>query len=321
MSRGAIFISWESHTRSKGLAELLGIPLYEILVPGNHLKRYLISAAKTLDLVRKQDPSVVIIQNPSIVLAAISVLFFSKRRKVVMDAHNAAVYPLEGRHGILNRLAWSLLRKSFLVLVTNDALHREVQALGAKPFVLPDPIPSPRFPRSQNTSGDDKTVEVVLVCTWAKDEPYLEFLEAAGLLSSENLKVKMTGKPPERIRSRPLPENVELTGFVSKDQYWKLLSEASVIVDLTTRENCLVCGAYEAAAVGVPCVLSDTEAARKMFTGGYAFVKNEPRAIAEGILSATRNRGELQLKMGEFVSGHTELMRQKTVEFRAKLGI
>lgn len=321
MKKNGVFISWESHTRSKSLAELLNIPLFEIVVPGNRLKRYLISTVKTLLLIKKQDPKVVLVQNPSILLAAISIFLLSKRRRIVMDAHNAAVYPLESRYPILNKFACWLLRKSSVVLVTNDALHRVVRDLGANPFVLPDPIPSPPIECRVPSNHNIELFQVVLVCTWAMDEPYTEFLEAARLLLKENVQIKITGKAPERVKKSALPDNVILTGFISKDHYWRLLGEASIIVDLTSRENCLVCGAYESAAVGVPCVLSDTRAARDLFTGGYVFVENKALAIATGILSAIENHSKLKAQITKFSSSHSLLMRQKSVELRAELEI
>jgi len=142
MKKDGIFISWESHTRSKSLSRALDIRLFEIKVSGNRFKRYLVSVIKTILLIRKHDPATIIIQNPSIVLAFVSILLFSWHRKIVMDAHNAAIYPLEGRYKLLNNFASFLLRKSDLVIVTNDDLHRTVEEMGARSFVLPDPIPS-----------------------------------------------------------------------------------------------------------------------------------------------------------------------------------
>ncbi|WP_199453849.1 glycosyltransferase [Marinobacter sp. bablab_jr008] len=310
MKKEAIFISWESHTRSKSLSDAIGIPLFEIVVVGNRFKRYFFSMIKTALLIRRINPSVVIVQNPSIVLAFVSILLSLGKRKVVMDAHNAAIYPLEGQCKILNRFAWWLLRKSFLVIVTNNDLYREVERLHAKPFLLPDPIPSPPVMPNTFCKINDKPLQVVLVCTWAPDEPYQSFIEAARLLCDSGFEMKITGRPPDHISKGGLPKNVNLTGFISKAEYWDLLISSFIIVDLTTRDNCLVCGAYEAAAVGVPCILSNSDVARKVFKKGYVFVDNNPMAIADGILSVKKNHLELRDDIVKFSASHAAYIRQ-----------
>jgi glycosyltransferase involved in cell wall biosynthesis len=320
MKKDGIFISWESHTRSKSLSRALDIRLFEIKVSGNRFKRYLVSVIKTILLIRKHDPATIIIQNPSIVLAFVSILLFSWHRKIVMDAHNAAIYPLEGRYKLLNNFASFLLRKSDLVIVTNDDLHRTVEEMGARSFVLPDPIPSLPV-RSGKTELKKSTLpQIIFVCTWASDEPYLEFLEAANLLQKEYMEIKITGRAPESVKIRSLPNNLELTGFVTELHYWNLLEGATVVVDLTTRQNCLVCGAYEAAAVGVPCVLSDSVAARRTFTNGYVFVENKASEIAKGISLALDSQRELRDGISEFRSIHQSYIRQKTVALCVEIG-
>lgn len=317
----AMFISWESHTRSKSLSDAIGIPLFEIVIAGNRFKRYFLSIIKTVALIRRVNPNIIIVQNPSIVLALVTILLSLGSRKVVMDAHNAAIYPLEGQYKILNKFAWWLLRKSFLVIVTNDDLYREVEGLRAKPFVLPDPIPNPPTLSSTFCKINDQPLQVVLVCTWAADEPYQVFIEAARLLQDFGFEMKITGRVPNHISKDELPKNVKLTGFISKAEYWDLLNSSFIIVDLTTRDNCLVCGAYEAAAVGVPCVLSDSDAARKMFRAGYVFVENNPRAVADGILSVKQNHVKLKNDIVKFSASHGVYVRQKIDCLKANLGV
>jgi glycosyltransferase involved in cell wall biosynthesis len=321
MRGDGIFISWETHTRSRSLSKALDVKLYEIIFSGNRIKRYFFSIIKTISIVRKIDPSIIIIQNPSIVLASIVILLFSRNRKIVMDAHNAAIYPLEGRHNNLNRFAWFLLRKSDLVIVTNNALHRTVNAVGANSFVLSDPIPTPPVVSEHEKRINSKKPEVIFICTWAPDEPYMEFLEAANLLANEPIEIKITGRAPENIRAQSMPANLKLMGFVSEFDYWELLKNAAVVVDLTTRENCLVCGAYEAAAVGVPCVISDSVAARGTFTSGYVFVENKASEIAKGILFSLECQRDLRKAVAEFRSSYESLIRQKTDSLVVQLGI
>ena len=61
---------------------------------------------------------------------------------------------------------------------------------------------------------------------------------------------------------------------------------AAAVVVLTTRDDTLLSGAWEAIALGRPLVLSDTVALRSTFGEGPSWVRPEPEAIAAGIDAA-----------------------------------
>jgi glycosyltransferase involved in cell wall biosynthesis len=96
------------------------------------------------------------------------------------------------------------------------------------------------------------------------------------------------------------PENVYFTGYLSDDDYWEILCSVNLIIDLTHRDNCLVCGAYEAAAIGKPMILSDTTALRKYFRKGYVFTKNNPDDIVKSVNYAMDNIEELTRLITDF---------------------
>jgi glycosyltransferase involved in cell wall biosynthesis len=64
------------------------------------------------------------------------------------------------------------------------------------------------------------------------------------------------------------------------------LRRATVIVDLTLMPSCLVCGAYEALAVGTPLILSDDPAGRERFGPMALFSRDDPASIAAAIDNA-----------------------------------
>jgi len=78
-----------------------------------------------------------------------------------------------------------------------------------------------------------------------------------------------------------------------------MLCRARVIVDLTTREDCLVCGAYEALAVGRPLVVSDARALRELLKDGAMYADNEPASIARTINEAAANEALLASRCAE----------------------
>ena len=109
---------------------------------------------------------------------------------------------------------------------------------------------------------------MVAVCSWAADEPIDALLEAARgrpWRSAHHL-----GWLNREVEPGP---NVELTGFVADEDYAALLVRADAVVVLTTREDTLLSGAWEAIALGRPLVLSDTAALRGTFEVGPAYVR------------------------------------------------
>ncbi|MBX5461134.1 MAG: glycosyltransferase [Steroidobacteraceae bacterium] len=291
-----IWITWETHRRSRGLSAALGATLHEINDRSGRLARYARSAVRTLHILFDSRGSVVFVQSPSIVLANLAV---SVRKlaglTIIIDAHNGGIDPLDGRSPLLTRLARRALRKSDLVIVTNEALARQVEGFGAKAFVLTDPMPDfpPAKPEDANASKPG-TRRILAICTWASDEPYLELIRAATLLP-EGCELAITGRPRLTDAQRAaVPPNVRLTGFVSEEEYVQRLRTADVIVDLTTRENCLLCGAYEAISVNKPLVVSDTAALRELLDDAAIYCANDSQSIADAIREALERREALE---------------------------
>ena len=143
------------------------------------------------------------------------------------------------------------------VIVTNTTLADMVLNAGGRPVVLPDPLPAP--PERKAGGGLAQSNTVTVISTFADDEPIAEIIAAAKLPEMADFRFCFTGRSERWLRdNRPVTApNVEFLGFLPDDAYWQQLYESRVIVDLTSRVACLVCGAYVALAVGRPMVLSD----------------------------------------------------------------
>ncbi len=108
-------------------------------------------------------------------------------------------------------------------------------------LVIPDPLPSLR------PSGDGSVIKarplVVAICGWGQDEPIEDLLASA---VGRPWHLAITGRP----RATPeLPRNVQLTGFLEDEAYGRLLESADLVVVLTTRDETLLSGAWEALAL------------------------------------------------------------------------
>ena len=295
-----IWISWEIQRRNKELASRLGWPLYEVNIIAPRISRYIQSLATTVSIVLKEKPSVVVAQNPSIVLAiwmCILSLFF--RFSFVMDAHNGGINPQEQKVPILMSIATWLIRRATFTIVTNAALNHIVKKRGGRGIVLPDALP--HIEKHEKVFLDG-SFRVAFICTYSADEPYAEVIKAASLLPP-TFKIYITGKFKNKVDPLNIPSTVTLLGFVPDKSFFELLISADVIMDLTTREDCLVCGAYEGVALHQPLILSNTIALRHYFYKGCTYVDPTADSIAKGIVDAHKNlttlRSDIALLEGE----------------------
>ena len=75
-------------------------------------------------------------------------------------------------------------------------------------------------------------------------------------------------------------------GYLPEEDYVQMLLSVDVIVELTTRQDCLVCGAYEAVAAGTPLIVSNSEVLRRQFSSGTLFTDNTSEDLAGKINTA-----------------------------------
>lgn len=287
-------IAWFSHRRFVSMTDALGIRRVVFQTRAKKPLRGLVLAARTFALLLRHRPKVLIVQNPSLVSTVVAALVQPIfRYTLVVDAHNEAVEPYNFDVPLIRKLAIWLMRRADCTIVTNAALADVVHNAGGKPFILFDPLPNPPMltrPLTPNPSA-------VVISTYALDEPLEEVLGAARLLEDSGVTFHVTGRVNEaRIAAMgPQPKNVNLTGFLTDENYWSCLSAAWVIIDLTMMPNCLVCGAYEAVAAGVPLILTDDPAGRDLFGAAVVYSANRREAIADAVTKSVANRASLAL--------------------------
>jgi glycosyltransferase involved in cell wall biosynthesis len=292
-----IFVSWEDHRRTREICSALGIERHTLLTKARGLKRYLRLIPRTMLLLSQKRAHTVIVQNPSIVLNMVAVLarpFFSLR--VFMDAHNEGVIPYLHPNALVRWVTRWLHKHCDYVIVTNKYLADIVVSNRGRPLVLPDRIPEP--PAGSIPMPMRGPFNVVLIATFVPSEPIAEVLDAAAQLGSE-FQFYVTGndrKMPAHLRAAK-PDNVTLTGFLSEPQYWAALRDADLVVDLTYVANCLVCGGYEALAVGTPLILSRSAASIDLFAGAARYVDNSAAEIVLAIREARRHAADLRAQV------------------------
>lgn len=262
-----LIITWEEHRRTRGLSTGLNMALFELSFRGGRLSRYLNLALKTYETLKRARPRVLLVQNPSLVLTLWAwILRPLFGYKLIVDAHNEAVRPFIHSRWPIPALARFLLSKADLTIVTNNRLAALVERAGGRAFVLPDPLPDLPLAAPAPAQPLGSCMEIMVVCTYAPDEPIGAIFDAAAALGHEFC-FHVTGnssKLSSEMRAK-VPSNVHLTGFLPEADYWLLMQKCHVVLDLTLMPDCLVCGAYEALAMCRPMILSDNSATRELF--------------------------------------------------------
>lgn len=146
----------------------------------------------------------------------------------------------------------------------------------------------------KNDSEAEKFI-VTFICTFASDEPYLSVFEAAKDLPDDII-IFITGDVSKVGGAEQFAcgHNVVFKGFLPELEYINLLGNSNCIIDLTTRDDCLVCGAYEALSLGIPMVLSNTVATKDLFSLGTVYTDLDPINISNAILKVKRDYKKLQ---------------------------
>lgn len=285
-----IWITWEKQRRNKGISSALGFDLCEIISTKNRLLRYIECLLESYKTIIRSETEIIAVQNPSIVLALFAILLRNfNNYYLIIDSHNAGIFPLEGRIYFLNRIAAFIQKKANLTLVTNRELKNIVMQNKGNPFVLPDKIPDYR---KIGNFRFEKGRRIVFICTFNEDEPYKEVFKAAANLP-EDIIIYVTGNYQNKVNREIIPGNIRLLGYITDSKFWALLAGAEIVIDLTTREHCLVCGAYEGISLNKPLILSDTQATKEFFSKGCVYVKSNAEDIKMGVLNSIERLNSL----------------------------
>jgi glycosyltransferase involved in cell wall biosynthesis len=266
------------------MCNALGLPLLVLESRRRRLVRYWTLGWRTWRQLRRARPRVLVVQNPSIVLTALALLWRPwLGYRLVVDAHNEAVRPHIYDTAPVRVLSRWLLRAANLTIVTNAELAGTVGAAGGRPVVLHDRVPEVEW--TAPPPLEHQSLRVAVISTFAPDEPLDEIFEAARLCP-QGFEFFVTGRSERGSRQllERRPDNVRLTGFLSEPDYWDLLRSVHAVLDLTAMPDCLVCGSYEAVAVGRPLVLTDSPAARALFAKSACFTSNERGEIAAALV-------------------------------------
>lgn len=296
-----LFISWaEDCSRSDNIARQLGGQSVMVYSPewgsryATILAKYASQAWKTLNLLRRSRPSVVFVMTPPTVACAPVWLYgLFTGTPFIIDAHSGAfLLPRWKRVLFLHRF---FSRRALSTLVTNPFLDGTVRSWGARATIVPDVpvrLPEPR-PWTMKAARN-----ITLVCTFATDEPVHTFFEAAR--ANPDIQFYVTGDPatadPAVLARKPA--NVTLTGFIPRADYSGLLLASDAVMTMTTRDNTMQRGAYEAIYAGKPVITANQPFLRQEFSKGTVHVDLTPEGISAGFRRLYENLDGLTIDAG-----------------------
>jgi glycosyl transferase family 4 len=257
------------------------------------LLRYARSAVDTAHYLRERRPRAVIVTNPPLIPGLLAWAYARKNgARVALDSHPGG-FGLQGdrvSRALQPLHAW-LARRTTATLVTDQRLAERVRAWGGRAEIVHEAPVDWASGNGRPQSGHAHP-RVLFVCVFQRDEPVAEVIEAAR--RAPELDVRVTGdlgKCPDKLREGA-PANVRFTGFLSGDDYGRAVSDADVVLALTTEPSSVVRAGYEAVYAEQPLVVSDWPASREVFPHAL-HVENSPPAIVAGLRQAVSDRERL----------------------------
>lgn len=314
-----LFISWiRSHGRSSGLSRALDAEELNIYPESRGtLIRYIKSFSITIKHIRSKKPTAVIVmQPPAFAALPIFVARFLRPYKILLDLHTGAFDNPKWKWAL--PILLKLLPKTGRVIVTNDELATIVRRYKREPIVLHDLIESAvsdlpeEFSDPSLTDTIDSTF-VLLPVTYAYDEPISELLDAAALTPS--LTWVFTGRAPSSVVSAA-PRNVRFTGFVSDDDYIRLLLKASVIIAPTTAENTMQRAGYEALSYQKPLVTTNQKVLVNYFGEAALYAGIDSKDFANKASQAIRDSFILRDQMAKLHEAKVKEQEAALVDLR-----
>ena len=251
--------------------------------------KYLLQSLRTLQVLAKEKPRVIHVQNPPIFCGlVVSFWCWCTRSVFVFDHHSAAFAPV-WRWAL--PLQKHLARSAVTNIVTGTHWAEIVHSWGADALIMGDPfLPLPQ--------GEHRTLEpgfnLVYIGTYAPDEPLEQVIQAVSELPQVHLYITGDNKRKSQRFHDSLPGNVTCTGFLPDAEYVSLLRSADAIMVLTTRDHTLQLGGCEAISLGQPLITSDWPLLREFFPRATIHVDNSIHGIRAGIQRMIREHSQLK---------------------------
>ena len=241
--------------------------------------KYILASYKTLRVLHKEHPDIIFIENPPIFAVLVVWLYcVIYKSKFIVDTHSGAF--TVRRWAMFLGLYRFLAKRALMNVLHNEPIERKMADWEVPTMTLePTPVES----RIEGVYPFRKGFNVVLISTYAGDEPVAEAIKAASQLPGVNLYI--TGsllQAPKSIVERH-PHNIVLTDYLAENDYLALLKGCDVAMCLTKNDNTMQWGALEALEFERPIITSDWPVLKEFFSKGTVHVNNTTASIMKAI--------------------------------------
>ncbi len=321
-----VFVVWDREgIRATGISKHIGASLYFL---STSKIRHPTLFIKTIRILIKEKPGIIICQSPPITCAFIAMVYkfvFARSPKptILIDAHTGAISRPWSKS--ISRM---IMKRAFATLVINTEQQSYlVQQYKIKTVVLEDPIPDfTHVIKSLEKKEGYKLVQeaaynVAVISSFAYDEPLDEVFEVALLMPEVYFYLTGDLKNANKKLLNETPNNVILTGFLDYSIYVDLLQKVDVIMDLTTDNTSVVAGAFEAVALEQPLITSNWIPLKRYFKKGTIYTDNSANDIKKAIMISKSKSKELSLEMRQLKTEKIKEWNEKISNLRKLLRI
>jgi hypothetical protein len=311
-----VFLVWDREgIRASGISKHIGASLHFL---STSRVRHPVLFIKTLKILRKERPQIIICQSPPITCAFIALVYkymfaWMSKPKILIDVHTGAISRPWSKG--VSRLI--MKNASVIIVINKEQQNHLIQNYHIRPVVLEDPIPDFTDVLLSGKKQEGYKIEqkaifnVAVVSSFAFDEPLQAVFDAASKMPDVYFYITGDEKNADRKALIKKTDNVIITGFLDYSTYVDLLHKVDVIMDLTTDNKSLVAGAYEAVALEQPLITSDWNSAKRYFNKGTIYVNNSSDEIRKAIMVSMTKKEELSKEMHQLKIERTKEWEEK----------
>ncbi|WP_063254841.1 glycosyltransferase [Neobacillus niacini] len=304
--KNSIFIVWRNYqARVDSMQEHFNYEVFYIdksfkskkLKPFEYLFKGLITLMK---LIIKR-PTVIWVQLPPTPVMYVLYFYklFFKNSVIISDCHNG----MFRKPWVSTPFAITLINKlSNVILVHNSEIYNEViknfKISSEKCYVLEDN--SIEMSATIENKKNEGKPTVLFPASFNEDEPIDQILKAARSLPDINFVITGNLKRANIFHDiSNASSNVIFTGWISKEEYNRLLKNSDIVLGLTKFEGIQLSVANEAVGYEKAMVLSDTKILKELFYKGAIYVQNEEDSLISGITEAINCKNQLEKETKE----------------------
>lgn len=261
--------------------------------------RYLIMAFRTLIELFKRKPDVIIAQNPPVFLPITCWVYcLLARCTLIVDHHciwseKTIRYPLLSR--VIRGLEGFIVRRAELNTSPHDVWteklielsHKKAKVITVIDYV--EELPMKKVSRERFCRTDYLVVYPGGTGPYERPDVAIEAVKEL-----EGVTLVITGK--KEFLKRILPhesDRIVFSGFLPDEEYFGLLREADVVLNITDEPYTIPHFLYEVMAAGTPIISSWNLPIAKLFNGSiYLIEENSPENLKKAIIEMQRNREE-----------------------------